>query len=200
MERRELVLVEGLIDVHRLRADGMTNVAAVGGARMPLGMISRVSRSGLDSVVLAFDNDAAGRIGTSGAVDAFSRSSAAPPIRVIEPTTLGDSKDPDAFVGHHGVDDFRALVDRAGCGVSWRATEFLDGVSTRDEPQVRRTALARAGEWLGALPPRLSLEQEDAIRLVADRCGYSPGAVERAFHARFWAGGDGRRRPLVIER
>jgi DNA primase len=185
-DRRELVLVEGLIDVHRLRADGMGNVAAVGGARMTPEMISHVSRATLDSLVLAFDNDAAGRDGISAAVDAFSRSSAAPTIRVIEPTVFGDSKDPDAYVRHHGLDDLRALISQAGCGVSWRAREFLDGITPADEPQARRTALARAGEWLGALPPRLSLEQEDAVRVVAERCGYSVPAVERSFRARFW--------------
>jgi hypothetical protein len=40
--------------------------------------------------------------------------------------------------------------------------------------------------WLGSLPPRLSVEQEDAVRVVAERCGYSPEAVKRAFRARFW--------------
>jgi hypothetical protein len=46
--------------------------------------------------------------------------------------------------------------------------------------------LARAGEWLGALDRRHALEQEDAIRQVADLCGYSREAVERAFRARYW--------------
>ncbi|MDQ3163382.1 MAG: hypothetical protein M3Q92_11225, partial [Actinomycetota bacterium] len=47
-------------------------------------------------------------------------------------------------------------------------------------------ALSRAGEWLGSLPARLSLEQEDAVGVISERCGYSPPAVRRAFQARFW--------------
>ncbi|MGH2845537.1 MAG: hypothetical protein ACRDL0_05875, partial [Thermoleophilaceae bacterium] len=47
-------------------------------------------------------------------------------------------------------------------------------------------ALARAGAWLGTLPPRLSLEQEDAVTVVAERSGYSPEATQRAFRARYW--------------
>ena len=47
-------------------------------------------------------------------------------------------------------------------------------------------ALARAGAWLGSLPARYALEQEDAVRAVSQSCGYSPEAVERAFRARFW--------------
>jgi hypothetical protein len=69
---------------------------------------------------------------------------------------------------------------------------------------LRRAALARAGNWLGTLPPRLSLEQEDAVRRVADQCGYSRTAVERAFRERFWnrspALSQRRERGFVIER
>ena len=46
---------------------------------------------------------------------------------------------------------------------------------------------ARACQWLGRLPARYALEQEDAIRHVANQCGYSRAAVERAFRARYWA-------------
>lgn len=56
----------------------------------------------------------------------------------------------------------------------------------RHDRAIRRAALGRAGAWLGRLSPRLALEQEDAVRAVAERSGYSPAAVERAFRARYW--------------
>jgi DNA primase len=111
----------------------------------------------------------------------------APALRVLDPAGLDDSKDPDAFVRKHGVARLRFLIDDAECAVGWRARELVGGVSRDDEVAVRRKALARAGEWLGTLPPRDALEQEDAIRQVAERCGYSSVAVERAFRARYWA-------------
>src|SRR5206468_1500815 len=64
-ERRELILVEGLIDVHKLRGQGLTNVAAVGGARVQSEALIRLGQLGFASVVLAFDNDNAGRKGMS---------------------------------------------------------------------------------------------------------------------------------------
>jgi AraC-like DNA-binding protein len=65
----------------------------------------------------------------------------------------------------------------------------------------RRQALVRAGGWLGSLPPRLSLEQEDAIGQVAERCGYSREAVARTFRARFWDSPErSHQRGLVMER
>ena len=69
---------------------------------------------------------------------------------------------------------------------TWRAQELVAGVGPESELAERREALARAGAWLGTLPPRLALEQEDAITTISGRCGYSEEAVRRAFQARYW--------------
>ncbi len=199
-ERRELVLVEGLLDVHHLQAKGFPNVAAAGGARLQAGAITRLQRLGFESVVLAFDNDAPGREGTARAVEGVSRAKEAPALRVLEPKLLADAKDPDAFVREHGIEKFRGLVDQADCAISWRALELTHGVTPQDDAPARRAALSRVGRWVGALPPRLALEQEDAIRLVAERCGYSGVAAERAFRARFWREPVERARGLSLER
>lgn len=199
--RREVTLVEGLIDVHHLRSKGFPSVAAIGGARVQPETLRRFGRFGIDSVVLALDNDASGREGTARAVERITRLTDAPTLRVLDPAHLGDSKDPDAFVREHGVRSFGALVIDADCAVGWRAREFVDGITPESDAQRRRAALARAGSWLGALPPRYALEQEDAIRQVAERCGYSRDAVARAFRARFWDRAEGRGRAgLVMER
>jgi len=200
-KRRELVLVEGLLDVHHLQAKGFPNIAAAGGARLQSGAITRLRRLGFDSVVLAFDNDPAGREGIARAVEDVSRAKEAPALRVLEPRLLTSAKDPDHFVREHGVERFRALLDEAECAVTWRALELTCGISPVDGTRARRDALARAGNWLGTLPARLSLEQEDAVQRVADRCGYSSTAVERAFRARFWDTEERRGRVgLVMER
>ena len=158
----------------------------MGGARLQTAAVRGLPRLGFESVVLAFDNDAAGHDGLARAVDDMSRAHMGPAVRVLEPRQLEDSKDPDAFVRERGLEPFLGLIERAECGVAWRALELTNGVSSRGDVPSRRAALARAGTWLGTLPARLSLEQEDAIRRVADRCGYSSVAVERAFRARFW--------------
>jgi DNA primase len=199
--RREVTLVEGLIDVHHLRSKGFPSVAAIGGARVQPEALQRFGRLGIDSVVLALDNDAPGRDGTTRAVERITRLTDAPTLRVLDPKRLGNSKDPDAFVQEHGVTSFGTLVAEADCAVSWRSREFVSGITPDSEAGRRRAALARAGSWLGTLPPRYALEQEDAIRQVAERCGYSKDAVERAFRARFWERVEGRGRVgLVMER
>src|SRR5262249_45277208 len=56
-ERRELVLVEGLLDVHHLRAKGIANVAAIGSARIQPDTLLRLSTRGIETFTLALDND-----------------------------------------------------------------------------------------------------------------------------------------------
>ena len=185
-ERREIVLVEGLIDVHHLRGRGYPTVVAAGSARVSASTITRLDRYGDEPVVVAFDNDTAGRDGIARAVEDVSRARRAPALRIVEPRLFGDAKDPDGFVRDHGVARFRELVDGATCAVAWRALELTGSTSPDDPVEQRREALRRAGRWLGSLPARLSLEQENAIGHVADRCGYSRVAVERTFHARYW--------------
>jgi len=78
------------------------------------------------------------------------------------------------------------LVEAPICGVAWRAHEFAGTVRPDSPAPDRRAALARAARTLGTLPPRLALEQEDAIHAIAERCGCSSEAVTRSFRARFW--------------
>lgn len=106
---------------------------------------------------------------------------------------LAPAKDPDAFVRERGVDSWLELLGKRECAIGWRARELLVGITPQSLSLSRRDALGRAGAWLGSLPARYALEQEDAVREVAERCGYSPAAVERAFRARFWAPPDPQR-------
>jgi hypothetical protein len=109
-----------------------------------------------------------------------------PALVVIDPERLGSAKDPDGYVLARGVAAWRALLEERKCAIGWRVSEFLVGLNDFSPQETRRAALSRAGAWLGTLPARLALEQEDAVRAVAARCGYSSDAVERAFRARYW--------------
>ena len=129
-ERREVVLVEGLVDVHQLHARGYPTVAAIGGARVQSSAVVHLRRLGFDSVVLALDNDPSGRDGLARAIEDVSRARVAPDLRVLDPRQLGDSKDPDAFVREHGLDRFRQLGRPGGlrCHLA-RARTHAGGLS-----------------------------------------------------------------------
>jgi DNA primase len=192
--RRELVLVEGLIDVHQLRAHGIDNVAALGGTAASPHTFEHLHGLGIETVTLCLDNDDAGRRATARAIENATRARQGPDIYVIDPARMSPAKDPDELIRQSGDAAWARLLDTRSCGITWRAHR-LAAVS-RDAPLTeRRAALARAGRWLGTLPPRLALEQEDAVRLIAEQCGYSREAATRAFRARFWRAPEHDRQP-----
>jgi hypothetical protein len=183
---REVVLVEGFLDYHQLVARGAENVAALGGTSTSPRLFERLSRLGVETLVLCLDNDKAGRAATCRAVESSTRARTSPTIYVISGERLGAAKDPDALVRTNGIARWEALLRDRECGVTWRATEIVAGIAPEAPLAERRDALARAGRWLRTLPARLALEQEDAVRAVAEACGYSAEAVARAFRARFF--------------
>ena len=185
--RRDLVLVEGVFDLHQLRAHGVANVAALGGVGIAPRTFELLSRLGVERVTLCLDRDQPGRAAMARAVEHSTRARRSPSILVIDPESLAPAKDPDECVREGGIAAWNALSAARSCGITWRALEFATDVAADAPPEVRREALARAGAWLGALPPRLAVEQEDAVRATAERCGYSCEAVERVFRARFWS-------------
>jgi DNA primase len=184
--RRELVLVEGFFDLHQLRTHGFGSVAALGGLSVAPATFERLASLGVEHVTFNLDGDAPGIRAAARAIEQAGRAQASPSVYVVDPGLMGAAKDPDALVRAQGIDGWTAILARRECGVTWRARAFLDGVSPESPAETRREALRRAGTWLGQLPARLALEQEDAIRATAERCGYSQLAVGRAFRARFW--------------
>lgn len=185
--RRDIVLVEGLLDVHHLRSRGFPAIAAVGGVGIDSRSFERLSTLGVERVTLCFDRDVPGRHALARAVEQAVRARRGPDVLVLDPEHLAPEKDPDALVRARGIDHFTSLLEKRECGVVWRAAELLGGIGPDAEASTRRAGLSRAGSWLGTVPPRLALAQEDALRLVAERCGYSQPAVERAFRARYWS-------------
>jgi 5S rRNA maturation endonuclease (ribonuclease M5) len=184
--RREIVLVEGLIDVHQLRARGIENVAALGGTSMRPQTFERLQHRGIETITLCLDNDDAGRAATARVVEQSTRAKNSPHVYVVDPQQLAPAKDPDELIRVQGLAAWHAVLATRACGIEWRALQVVAGVTRESPAQERRAGLARAGRWLGTLPPRLALEAEAAVGVLAEQCGHSPEAVSRAFRGRFW--------------
>jgi DNA primase len=182
---RELVLVEGFLDYHQLAAHGVDNAGALGSTRTTVQLFEHLSRLGVATVVLCLDNDRSGRDGTVRAIENAARARTSPAVHVANTDGIG-AKDPDALVREHGTDAWRKLIDRRECGIVWRVKEMVKGIHADTPLEQRRQVLRETGAWLGTLPPRLALEQEDAVKLAAERCGYSPEAARRDFQKKYF--------------
>ena len=96
--RRNLVLVEGVLDLHQLRAHAINNVAALGGTAIATNTFERLQRLGFETVTLCLDNDDAGRAATARAVEHAARARRSPDVYVIDPDQLEPAKDSDELV------------------------------------------------------------------------------------------------------
>ena len=81
--RRDVVLVEGVMDLHQLRAHGFDNVAALGGLGIQVPTFERLVHLGVERLTLCFDRDDPGRAATARAV-----ARPAGPSRVPRSTSL----------------------------------------------------------------------------------------------------------------
>src|SRR5262249_54787910 len=117
-DTRELVLVEGFLDYHQLFARGIANVAALGGTSTTTRLFDRLSRLGIQTVVLCLDNDDAGRTATARAVEHASQARTSPTVYVIN-LELAGAKDPDALVRTKGVGVWQELLRERECGIVW---------------------------------------------------------------------------------
>ena len=131
-ERRDIVIVEGVLDVHQARARGIQNVVALGGTSIQPGLFARLHQDGVDRVTLCLDNDQAGRTATVTAIEAATRAPEAPELKVIDPAWLEPHTDPDAYIRHDGTKAWQApLLDMSeGTGqFDFRAVRIGPGTS-----------------------------------------------------------------------
>ena len=174
--RRSLVLVEGILDAVSLPLRGLVNVAALGGDGRLLSAErwERLAALGVREVVLALDNDEAGKAGTVAALENATKGRKVPVLYVLDPVDLGDVKDPDEFVRKHGVEAFGKLLERRKPGAVYAGLAFLEGITPKSEAHERREAVEKVVGYVSGLRgDRAALDHEDLLSLAVERTGYT---------------------------
>jgi len=180
-----LVLVEGLLDVVNLQAHGFMNVAAIGGAGRELNerRWEALISLGVPPVVLVMDKDAAGVEGTLAAVENVRKVRNVrnvPVLYVVDPVHLGDCKDPDELARKHGVEAFRAVLEKREPPPLFVGRQFLKDVTPSSPVHVRDLAAFKVATYAETLRgERAAFHVEDLLRLTAERTGYTvPSLVD----------------------
>lgn len=184
-DRAELVLVEGVLDVHILQAHGVEGVAALGGTATSERLFQQLADCGIQNVTLALDNDPAGRTATIRAIERATNAPRSPHIWVVDPDLL-DAKDPGDLIQRRGIEAWAHASAAPICGITWRALELTGSLTATTTERERRSALAESGAWFATLGLQHAIEQSRALDTVADTLGYDAPAVQRAFRGRHW--------------
>lgn len=104
---KELILVEGYMDVISLGSAGIKNAVACMGTALTEGQAREISRLA-DTVYVCYDGDGAGRKATLKNIDTLAK--CVPNVKVM---SLDDGKDPDETVRQDGAEGFHRHMKEA---------------------------------------------------------------------------------------
>lgn len=106
-KKKELVIVEGYMDVLALHQAGMDQAVASLGTALTDDQ-AQLLRKYTEHVVVAYDADLAGQTAALRSLDILSGRGLNVSVLMIP-----DAKDPDEFIRKHGPERFQALIDKA---------------------------------------------------------------------------------------
>lgn len=105
--KKQIIVLEGPMDVIRSYSAGVKNVVAALGTAFGKEQAMLVRKLSTN-VILCFDGDQAGLKATKGAIDELSKLGITPKI-----VRLPDNLDPDEFILKNGADSFKSYLDHA---------------------------------------------------------------------------------------
>jgi DNA primase len=178
---KQIIVVEGYLDVASLVQFGVEYVVATLGTAMTAENLRRLSRL-TDRIVFCFDGDAAGRAAASRAMEtALPFGGGNVDIRFL---LLPEKDDPDTFVRNQGADAFRALaagavalpdffVDELDKRVDFRSTGGRGRFDVAAKPLLRRLPEGSYRETiLDALRGKMGLSTEVFDKLMQDASAF----------------------------
>lgn len=125
--RRDLILVEGYMDVIALNNNGIEIAVASLGTAFTIEQ-AKLAKRYADSIYICYDSDTAGIKATKRAIEIFREAEIG--VNIIE---LEDGLDPDDYVKKYGRDAFEKKMDEALDEYNYLYTQILKGYSDANE-------------------------------------------------------------------
>lgn len=170
LQHREVLVVEGYMDVIGLVQAGITNVVAVLGTALTTDHIRLLSRY-VDHVILCFDSDKAGQ---KALIRSFEIAWPMNLVRLSAFSLGTDAKDPDEFVRKSGKDKFMEGLRNAKPLLQWVIQSTTAGLAYREDRvrAVRKAVLPIVERLPG------QAERSAALKDIAEIIGiHSPAGL-----------------------
>lgn len=165
---KQLILVEGNLDVVSLHQAGFNNVVAPLGTAFTEEQAQLISRY-TEEVVICFDSDEAGKIATKKAVEILLKTGVS--IKVMQ---LPEGKDPDEFIKKHSPEAFSKLLDGAVTDIEFKLLDAASNVDPNsDEGKIKY--LKNAAEILSRTTD--PIEVDYYITKLSSQYGMSKTAI-----------------------
>jgi DNA primase len=186
---KEIILVEGYMDVIGLHRAGFANTAGVLGTALSEHHARLLKRSGAESVILLMDSDEAGTNAALRAIPILRDGGLK--VRVLQVT---GAKDPDEYILKYGADAFAQLVSEAASHASFRVGLLRKKYDLRNTEQ-RIGFTQEAAGILAGLSSEIETDayisetarttdiSPDAIRqeVIRQKAGQPPAPLRRSF-------------------
>jgi DNA primase catalytic core len=136
--RKEIVIVEGIIDALYCQAIGLRNVVALGGTSINEAQVSLAKKLGVERITLCLDNDEVGQKATDRAIDVILKTGE--DLKVYVSTLPEGYKDPDELLrSDGGVKAFDNVIKKALIHLNYslikRLYEGLEASSVSECPE-----------------------------------------------------------------
>lgn len=125
--RRDLILVEGYMDVIALNNKGIYIAVASLGTAFTVEQ-AKLAKRYADNIYICYDSDSAGIKATMRAIEIFKEAEIG--VNIIE---LGEGLDPDDFVKKYGKEAFEKKMGEANDEYNYLYEKILDGYSEANE-------------------------------------------------------------------
>ncbi|MCR5636582.1 MAG: DNA primase [Clostridiales bacterium] len=174
-KEKQIILVEGYMDVISLHQAGIENTVACMGTSLTKEHAQLLSRY-CEEVVLCFDSDNAGSKATQRSIEILRQANI--PIRIIR---IPGNKDPDEFLNADkatGVERFKALIEKSRNDIEYKLSLLRQGVDL-SEPSAKVSFLTEAAKiiagidnsveadvYCGKLCKELEVEKASMLQLV----------------------------------
>lgn len=150
-KRKELILVEGYMDVIALNNHGLDIAVASLGTALTLDQAKLMKRYS-DDIYICYDQDVAGIKATEKAIEIFHQIDVNPSIIDLDP-----GNDPDDFIRANGKDAFEDKIKNASDSYNYKYNKILDEYS-KANPSERLDKLNLFVEFLASIKQELTQE------------------------------------------
>ena len=139
--KRDLILVEGYMDVIALNNNGIDLAVASLGTALTVEQ-AKLAKRYADNIYICYDSDSAGIKATKRAIEIFKEAEIG--VSIIQ---LGEGLDPDEYVKKYGKEAFENKMDEALDEYNYAYEQILDGYSQASENE----KLEKLNQFIGFL-------------------------------------------------
>ncbi len=164
-----LILCEGNLDVIAMYQAGFRNAIATCGTAITDKHAKEIAKKGFKQVILAFDNDNAGKKATTKATNILDKAGIKTKVLLLH-----DAKDPDEYIKKFGADTFRELLNNSKSSLQY-AIDNIQSEYDISTPEGKSDYLKKSIEFIASIENEI--DRQIYISQVAKQCEVNPDNI-----------------------